>query len=67
MVRYSTYADDVSVLGMGSTDVREVSEEIERYEGVSGAKINREKLVGLRLGSWKGSTFPVPFSWTDGP
>ena len=53
VARYTAYADDVSVLVTSSAKVEEVSKEIRRYEAVTGAKINREKFVGLRLGSWK--------------
>ena len=65
--RYTAYADDVTVLVTSSAEIEEVSKEIGRYEHVTGAKINREKSVGLRLGSWKGCALPGPFSWTDGP
>ena len=34
---------------------------------MTGAKINREKSVGLRLGSLKGCALPDPFIWKDGP
>ena len=34
---------------------------------MTGAKINREKSVGLRLGSLKGCALPGPFIWKDGP
>ena len=44
-----------------------MSKEIGRFETVTGAKINREKTVGLRLGSWKGFALPGPFIWKDGP
>ncbi len=54
VARYTAYADDVSVLV--------TSKDIERYESVARAKINREKSVGLRLGSWKGDALPGPFS-----
>ena len=64
---YIAYADDVSVLVTSSAEVEEVSKEIGRYEAVTGAKINREKSVGLRLGSWKGCALPDPFIWKDGP
>ena len=64
---YTAYTDDVSVLVTSNAEVEEVSKEIRRYEAVAGAKINREKSVGLRLGSWKGCTLPGPFIWKDGP
>ena len=67
VARYTAYADDVSVLVASSAEVEEVSKEIGRYEAVTGAKINREKSVGLRLGSWKGCALPGPFIWKDGP
>ena len=67
VARYTAYADDVSVLVTSSAEVEEVSKEIGRYEAVTGAKINREKSVGLRLGSWKGCVLPGPFIWKDGP
>ena len=65
--RYTAYSDDVSVLVTSSAEVEEVSKEIGRYEAVAGAKINHEKSVGLRLGTWKGCAFPGPFIWKDGP
>ena len=67
VARYTAYADDVSVLVTSSAEVEEVSKEIGRYEDVTGAKINREKSVGLRLGSLKGCALPCPFIWKDGP
>ena len=54
VARYTAYADDVSML-------------VTRYEAVTGAKVNREKSVGLQLGSWKGCALSVPFIWRDGP
>ena len=65
--RYSAYADDVSVLVSSKAEINEVSKEISGYELVTGAKINRDKSSGLRLGSWKGVSLPGPFLWTDGP
>ena len=67
VARYTAYADNVSVLVTSSVDVDEVSKEIGRYEAVTGAKINREKSVGLRLGSWRGCNLPGPFIVKDGP
>ena len=67
LARYTAYADDVSLLVTSISEIEEVQKEIGRYEEVTGARINREKSVGLRLGSWKGSSLPGPFSWTDGP
>ena len=64
---YIAYADDVSVLVTSSAEVEVVSKEIGKYEAVTGAKINREKSDGLRLGSWKGCALPGPFIWKDGP
>ena len=43
VARYTAYADDVSMLVTSSAEVEEASKEIGRYEGVTGAKINREK------------------------
>ena len=67
VARYTAYADDVSMLVKSSAEVEEVSKEIGRYEAVTRAKINREKSVGLQLGSWKGCAPSGPFIWKDGP
>ena len=67
VARYTAYADVVSVLIMSSAEVEEVSKEIGRYEAVTRAKINREKSIGLRLGSWKVCALPGPFIWRDSP
>lgn len=42
------------------------AEALERYEMVTGARINRNKPSGLLLDIWKGVAFPGPFSWADG-
>ena len=47
------------MLVTSNAKVEEVSKEIRRYEAVTEAKINREKSVGLQLGSWKGSSQPL--------
>ena len=68
VARYTAYADDVSMLVTSSAKVEEVSKEIGRYKAVTGAKINREKSVGLVE---KLVLFPAPsasgsgliFSW----
>ena len=65
MTRYSIYADDVSVLVTSSAEVKEVSKEIRRYEGVLGIKIKCEKSVGLQLGLYKSCALPSSFSWMD--
>ena len=65
VARHTAYVDDVLVTS--SAEVEEVSKEIGRYEAVTGAKINREKSVSLRLGSWKGCALPGPFIWKDVP
>ena len=67
VARYTSYADDISVLVISSVDVVEVNKEIGRFEVVTGVKINREKSVGLQLGSWKGCALPGLFSWKDSP
>ena len=67
VARYTAYADYVSVLVTSNAEVEEVSQEIGRYEAVTGAKNNCEKFVVLRLGSWKGSVLSGPFIWKEGP
>ena len=67
VARNTAYADYVSVLVTSNAEVEEVSKEIGRYEAVTGAKINREKSVGLQLGSWKGCALPGHFIWKDDP
>ena len=62
------YADDVSAFVSCRRDIKAVHKAVARYEKVTGAKINRGKSKGLRLGAWRGSVpLPGPFSWTDGP
>ena len=65
--RVSAYADDVSAFVSSREDIEAVQKAVDRYEKVTGAKINRDKSSGLRLGAWKGVALPGPFSWTDGP
>ena len=41
---------------------------VERYEEVSGAKINFDKSECLRSGTWRsGVPLQEPFHWRDGP
>ena len=65
--KYTAYADDVSVLVTNNAGVVEVRKDIGRYDVVTGAKINHEKLVGLRLNSLKGFAISDYFSCRDGP
>ena len=65
--RYTTYGDNVSMLVTSNVEVVEVSKEIGRYEVVTGAKINHEKSVSLRLAWWKGCVLLGHFSETDRP
>ena len=67
IVRYTAYADNVSVLLTSNAKVEEVSKEIGRYEAVTGTKIDRKKSIGLWLGWWKGCALSGPFIWKDGP
>ena len=62
----AAYADDVSVLVTSSAEMEELSKEIRKYEAMTGAKINREKSISLRLGLWKGCALPCPFILRDG-
>lgn len=66
-VRYFAYADDVTSFVKNEAGIDEVGKEISGYETVTGAKINCNKSVGLRLDAWKGFSLSVPFTWTDGP
>ncbi len=65
--RVSAYADDVSAFVSSRSDIEAVQKALDRYEKVTGAKINRDKSSGLRLGAWKGVDLPGRFGWTDGP
>ncbi len=66
----SAYADDVTVMVSDTTKVEVVGTILKEYEAVTGAKINPDKSVGLRLGTWRGRPMPsnsVVGRWTDGP
>ena len=66
-VKYSAYADDVTVLVTSNAEISVVGAEIRLYETVTGAKINCDKSSGLRIGAWRGMPLQGPFSWSDGP
>ena len=64
----SAFADDVTIFVSSKKNIEVVRKQLERYEKVTGAKINLGKSKGLRLGAWRGlESLPGPFSWTDGP
>ena len=65
--RFTTYANDFHVLVTSNAKMEEVSTEIRRYVDVMGPKINGEKSIDLRSGSWKGCALHSSFGWTDGP
>ena len=44
-----------------NAEILEIGKEIGRYKIVTGAKINREKSVGLRLDRWKGKKLAIFF------
>ena len=49
-------------------DIKAVKKAVGEYERITGAKVNFDKIEGLRLGAWRGSnTLPEPFRWSDGP
>ena len=64
----SAFADDVTIFVSRRRDIEVVLKQLERYEKITGAKINLSKSKGLRLGAWRGrESLPGPFKWTDGP
>ena len=65
--RNSAYADDVSVFVSSHEDILAVLQALDEYERITGAKINRSKSKGLRLGAWRRLNPPGPFEWTNGP
>lgn len=52
---------------MCRSDTEVVEKALERYEIIMGAKINRNKFSGLRLGAWKGVDILGHFSFTYEP
>ena len=41
---------------------------VERYEQITGVKINFDKSEGLQLGArWDDTLLPGPFRWSGGP
>ena len=67
-VKVSAYADDMTVFESRPSDILAVKKAVERYEKVTGAKINFDKSEGLWLGVWRsGVPLPMPFCWRDGP
>ena len=63
----SAYADDVSIFVSTHGDILAVLQALDEYERITGAKINRSKSKGLRLGAWRRLNPPGPFEWTNGP
>lgn len=61
----SVYAYDVSIFVSCPNDIEIVQETFERYVNVAWAKINRNKIYGLRLDAWKGGALLGPFIWAD--
>ena len=59
----SAYADDVTVIVSSHEHIELVGQSLQEYEAVTGAKINREKSVGLRLGTCRPTASP---SWVAG-
>lgn len=60
-VRYSAYADDISVIVSSSAAIDEVNRETKEYETVTRAKTSRDVSVSLGLGVWKIVSLPEYF------
>lgn len=58
---FSRNADDVFIYVSCRSDIEVVRKVLERYEKLTGTKINRNKSSDLRLGAWKGSHFQDHF------
>ena len=56
--KISAFADDITVFVSSCLDIMAVKMAVERYEKVSGAKVNFDKSEGLRLGAWRGRPPP---------
>ena len=66
--KVSMYTNDITVFVSCQLDIKAVKKVVERYEEVTGVKINFDKSKGLWLGAWRGGV-PLlgPFCWSDRP
>lgn len=54
------YADAIAVIVSMYSDIELVDETLKDCEMVARAKINLEKLVGTRIGTWRSRHMPYP-------
>ena len=67
-MKVSAYADDIFVFVSHRMDILAVKKAVEKYEEVTGAKINFDKSESLRLdASRSGIPLPGCFRWSYGP
>lgn len=53
------YADDVTVIMSGSSEIEVIGSILRLYEAVTGTQVNQEKSVSLHLGTWRGRFMPT--------
>lgn len=61
----SAYAEDVCIFVSCHSNIAVVHKALERYQIITGTKINRNNFSGLLLDAWKGVAFLGPFSWIN--
>ena len=67
-IRLSAYADDVVVLVKNQAEVDSLSLMVDRFRGISSAKVNWEKSCALQIGEWSGGIMALPggLEWCKG-
>ena len=64
-VKCVQYADDITCIVSDLASFKSLSEVLATFQEATGARLNKSKTKGLRLGRWRGQSLPFDASWSD--
>ena len=64
-VKCVQYADDITCVVSDLASFETLSEVLNTFQEATGARLNKSKTKGLRLGRWRGRPLPFNAAWSD--
>ncbi|PIK55224.1 pol-like protein [Apostichopus japonicus] len=64
-VKCVQYADDVTCIVSDLASFKPLSKVLTTFQEATGARLNKSKTKGLRLGGWRGQSLPFDATWSD--
>ena len=67
-IKITQYGDDLTLMLSDMSFINEILSLLQKFGECSGLKINKDKTVGMLLGSWKNRrNLPQIINWTKNP